>query len=50
MARYKASEPKSANLNIEDKKRAIPKIQRLITYLEAFDVATINERSAPRFK
>lgn len=47
MARSRSSEPKSANLTVEQMRSAIPKLERRIKDLEAFDVGSIRERFDP---
>ena len=47
MARSRSSEPKSANLNVEQMRAAIPKLERRIKDLEAFNVGSIRERFDP---
>lgn len=47
MARAKTPERKSANLNVEQMRSALKKIERRITDLEGFDVNSIRERWDP---
>jgi hypothetical protein len=43
MAQTKSSEPKSANLSVEQMKAAIPKLNRRISELESFEVNSIQD-------
>ena len=45
-----AAEPKPANLSFDQMREAIPKIERRIGELEAFDPKTINDRDDPRIQ
>lgn len=47
MPRSRGTEPKSAQLSIEQMKAAIPKLERRIKDLETFDVAAIQKRWDP---
>jgi predicted nucleotide-binding protein len=47
MAKSRRPEPQSAQLNVEQMKAALPKLERRITDLESFDVKTIRERWDP---
>ncbi len=44
----KQPEPKEANLTIQQMEEAIPKIDRRLADLQAFDVNSINDRGDPR--
>lgn len=46
----KRAEPQSANLSLQQMELAIPKIDRRLTDLDAFDVNSVNDRSDSRIK
>jgi uncharacterized protein (TIGR02391 family) len=50
MAKNTYIAPKPANINIQQKERALPKIDRLIALLENFDADSIQNRSDPKIR